>query len=69
VRHALLESGPTLLREFCAAGLVDRLDYLLAGVWLGAGPRGLSPGARLDAPVEVVDTRTLGQDVLIRYAV
>ena len=69
VRHALLEAGPTLLRAFLEAGCIDRFDYLLAGVWLGSGPRGLSPGIRVDAPAEVVDTRALGQDVLIRYAI
>lgn len=68
IRHALLEAGPTLLRAFLEAGCVDRFDYLLAGVWLGSGPRGLSPGIRVDAPAEVVRSRVLGQDVLIRYA-
>ncbi len=67
VRHALLEAGPTLLRAFLEAGCVDRLDYLLAGIWLGSGPRGLPPGPRLDLPGEVIETRALGQDVLIGY--
>lgn len=66
IRHVLLESGPTLLRAFLAAGCVDELDWLLAGVWLGSGPRGLSPGDRLDARVAVATTLTLGQDVLLQ---
>ncbi len=68
VRHALLEAGPTLLRAFLEAGCVDRLDCLLAGVWLGSGPRGLPAGSRLDLLGEIIQTRALGQDVLIGYA-
>lgn len=66
IRHVLLESGPALLRAFLAAGCVDELDWLLAGVWLGSGPRGLTPGERLDARVTVAATTTLGQDVLLQ---
>lgn len=69
VRHALLEAGPTLLRAFWEAGCIDELDWLVAGVWLGSGPRGFPPGSRLDAPVEVVETKNLGQDVLVKCVV
>ena len=66
IRHALLEAGPTLLRAFWEAGCVDELHWLIAGVWLGAGPHALPPGERLDDRVEITETRTLGEDVLLR---
>ena len=66
VRHVLLEGGPTLLRAFLEAGMVDELVWLITGVWLGSGPHALSQGSRLDAPATVVETRTLGEDVLVR---
>lgn len=68
-RHVLLEGGPTLLRAFFQAGLADELVWLVAGVWLGAGPHALPVGPRLDLPAAVVETRALGQDVLMRMAV
>lgn len=65
-RHVLLEGGPTLLRSFVKAGLVDELVWLVAGVWLGGGPRALPDGTRLDHHAAVVESATLGQDVLMR---
>ena len=66
VRHVLLEGGPTLLRAFLTAGYVDELVWLVAGVWLGSGPRALPEGPRLDLPSTVLETAGLGQDVLVR---
>lgn len=66
IRHVLLEGGPTLLRAFVEAGLVDELIWLVAGVWLGGGPRALPEGSRLDRHAAVVDTAALGEDVLMR---
>lgn len=66
VRHALLECGPTMLRAYWQAGLVDEMDWLLAGVWLGAGPRVFPEGERLDEQVTVSSVEPLGQDVLVR---
>jgi diaminohydroxyphosphoribosylaminopyrimidine deaminase / 5-amino-6-(5-phosphoribosylamino)uracil reductase len=64
-RHVLLEGGPTLLRAFVEAGLVDELVWLVSGVWLGGGPRALPEGARLDVHAAVVESAALGQDVLM----
>ena len=66
IRHLLLEGGPTLLRAFVAAGLVDELVWFISGVWLGAGPRPLPEGSRLDRHAAVVESLALGQDVLMR---
>ena len=66
IRHVLLEGGPTLLRAFVEAGLVDELVWLVAGVWLGGGPRALPEGERLDVHAAVVESAALGQDVLMR---
>ena len=65
-RHVLLEGGPTLLRAFMEAGLVDELVWLVSGVWLGGGPRALPEGTRLDVHAAVVESAALGQDVLMR---
>ncbi|MGA0210111.1 MAG: RibD family protein, partial [Candidatus Nanopelagicales bacterium] len=66
IRHVLLEGGPTLMRAFLSAGVVDELIWLVAGVWIGAGPRALPEGTRLDLRATVHETRALGQDVLVR---
>lgn len=65
-RHVLVEGGPTVLRAFLEAGLIDEFIWLIAGVWLGAGPRALPEGMRLERSVEVVQSEALGQDVLVR---
>jgi diaminohydroxyphosphoribosylaminopyrimidine deaminase/5-amino-6-(5-phosphoribosylamino)uracil reductase len=65
-RHVLLEGGPTLLRAFVERGLVDELVWLVAGVWLGGGPRALPEGSRLGSHAAVVESAALGQDVLMR---
>lgn len=66
VRDVLLESGPTLLDAFIRGGLVDEFVWLVAGVWIGSGPHALPGTERLDCQVNVVETRPLGQDVLLR---
>jgi diaminohydroxyphosphoribosylaminopyrimidine deaminase/5-amino-6-(5-phosphoribosylamino)uracil reductase len=66
IRHVLLEGGPTLLRAFLEAGLVDELVWFVSGVWLGGGPRPLPEGSRLDRHAAVVESVALGQDVLMR---
>lgn len=68
-RHVLLEGGPTLLRAFLEAGFIDELVWLVAGVWLGTGPRALPDGSRMDLPTHVIESRALGQDVLMRMTV
>ena len=66
IRHVLLEGGPTLLRAFVEAGLVDELVWFISGIWLGGGPRLLPEGSRLDQHAAVVESVALGQDVLMR---
>lgn len=66
IRHVLLEGGPTLLRAFVEADLVDELVWFISGVWLGGGPRPLPEGSRLDQYAGVVESVALGQDVLVR---
>jgi diaminohydroxyphosphoribosylaminopyrimidine deaminase/5-amino-6-(5-phosphoribosylamino)uracil reductase len=66
VRDVLLESGPTLLDAFVRERLVDEFVWLVAGVWIGSGPHALPGIGRLDNEVNVIETRSLGQDVLLR---
>jgi diaminohydroxyphosphoribosylaminopyrimidine deaminase/5-amino-6-(5-phosphoribosylamino)uracil reductase len=66
VRDVLVESGPTLLAAFLRAGLVDELVWFIAGVWLGSGPHALPGDSPLNEQVTVVESRALGQDVLLR---
>ncbi|MHB1066514.1 MAG: bifunctional diaminohydroxyphosphoribosylaminopyrimidine deaminase/5-amino-6-(5-phosphoribosylamino)uracil reductase RibD [Candidatus Nanopelagicales bacterium] len=77
VRHALLEGGPTLATAFLAAGLVDRIDWFIAPVLLGAGPvalpgplgRGPS-GSRAGRPgVAVESVSVVGEDVRVVGAI
>lgn len=68
-RHVLLEGGPTVLRAFVECGLVNEFIWLVAGVWLGSGPRPLPDGARVDLATDVTETRALGQDVLVRMTI
>lgn len=63
VRHVLLEGGPTLAAAFLAAGCIDRIDWYLAPVILGAGPVALAPGALAGVAVEEVSL--LGEDVRV----
>ncbi len=45
---------------------MDELVWLVAGTWLGSGPRALPGLDRLDAKVEIMETQALGEDVLVR---
>ncbi len=45
---------------------MDELVWLVAGTWLGSGPRALPGVDRLDAKVEMMETQALGEDVLVR---
>ena len=66
VRDVLLESGPTVLAAFLRESLVDELVWLVAGTWVGSGPRALPGVNRLDTKVQIVETQALGEDVLVR---
>ncbi|MDO8310163.1 MAG: bifunctional diaminohydroxyphosphoribosylaminopyrimidine deaminase/5-amino-6-(5-phosphoribosylamino)uracil reductase RibD [Actinomycetota bacterium] len=73
VRHALLEGGPTLAAAFLAAAMIDRIDWFVAPVLLGAGPVALaeplgrgpagSPAGRPGVAVESVSV--VGEDVRV----
>lgn len=65
VRHALLEGGPTLATAFLRARLIDRVDWYLAPLLLGAGPVALPRvvGAR---GVDVEQVSVVGEDVRVQ---
>ena len=65
VRHALLEGGPTLAGAFLEAGLIDRIDWYMAPLLLGAGPVALPSllGAR---GVDVEAVSVVGEDIRIQ---
>jgi diaminohydroxyphosphoribosylaminopyrimidine deaminase / 5-amino-6-(5-phosphoribosylamino)uracil reductase len=69
VRHALLEGGPTLASAFLSAGLVDRVDWYVAPLLLGAGPVALPPstvpGRARATGVDVEEVSVVGEDVRI----
>lgn len=64
VRHALLEGGPTLATAFRAAGVIDRIDWYVAPVLLGAGPVAL-PSADALTEVDVQSVTVVGEDVRV----
>ncbi|MCX6433585.1 MAG: bifunctional diaminohydroxyphosphoribosylaminopyrimidine deaminase/5-amino-6-(5-phosphoribosylamino)uracil reductase RibD [Actinobacteria bacterium] len=66
IRHVLLEGGPTLAAAFLAARVIDRIEWYIAPVLLGAGPVAL-PGMGSDpqAGVDVIDVSVVGEDVRI----
>ncbi|MDL5156008.1 dihydrofolate reductase family protein [Actinomycetospora termitidis] len=63
VVRLMVEGGASVLREFLSAGAVDELQLVLAPQLVGEGPR-FTGGGR--AP-HLVGTRTIGEDVLLRY--
>jgi diaminohydroxyphosphoribosylaminopyrimidine deaminase/5-amino-6-(5-phosphoribosylamino)uracil reductase len=66
VRHVLLEGGPTLASAFLEARLVDRVEWYIAPVLLGAGPVALPPTAgRHLRGVDVTEVGMVGEDVRI----
>lgn len=64
VRHALLEGGPTLASAFLGAGVVDRVEWYVAPLVLGAGPVAL-PDPVGPLGVDVVSVDLVGEDVRI----
>ena len=67
VRHALLEGGPTLASAFLAAAVIDRVEWYVAPVILGAGPVALPAQAAGAAPrgVDVISVDVVGEDVRV----
>lgn len=63
VQELLVEGGPTIVRAFLDADVVDALQWFIAPVSLGAGPRALPAGAPVD--VEVRRVEQVGEDVLV----
>jgi riboflavin biosynthesis pyrimidine reductase/pyrimidine deaminase RibD-like protein len=64
VVRLMVEGGAGVLHEFLTAGLVDELQLVVAPRLIGDGPR--FTGAAAAVP-HLVETRTLGDDVLLRY--
>jgi diaminohydroxyphosphoribosylaminopyrimidine deaminase/5-amino-6-(5-phosphoribosylamino)uracil reductase len=67
VRHALLEGGPTLAAAFLAAAVIDRVEWYVAPVVLGAGPVALPALVAGGAPlgVDVLTVDVVGEDVRV----
>ncbi|HEY2225882.1 dihydrofolate reductase family protein [Actinomycetospora sp.] len=64
VVRLMIEGGAAVLREFLTAGVVDELQLVVAPRLVGEGPRFTgAPGGT----AHLVETRTLGDDVLLRY--
>jgi riboflavin biosynthesis pyrimidine reductase/pyrimidine deaminase RibD-like protein len=64
VVRLMVEGGAGVLREFLTAGVVDELQLVVAPRLVGDGPR--FTGAP-DPEPHLVETRALGDDVLLRY--
>ena len=66
IASVLCEGGPTLAARLLEAGLVDRVDWLVAPILLG-GPEALPALARSQAatPLRFERVRELGSDVLL----
>jgi diaminohydroxyphosphoribosylaminopyrimidine deaminase/5-amino-6-(5-phosphoribosylamino)uracil reductase len=69
VLSLLLEGGSTLAGQFLSGGLVDRLYWIQAPLWLGAGMPAFGPqnGISLDgaSPWVVTERKALGRDTLL----
>lgn len=64
VVRLMVEGGAEVLREFLTAGVVDELQLVVAPRLVGDGPRFTgAPGTT----AHLVETRTLGDDVLLRH--
>lgn len=64
VQEVLLEGGPTLIRAFLDADAVDALQWFVAPLALGDGPRALGAGPGVDVQVRSVER--VGEDVLVQ---
>jgi riboflavin biosynthesis pyrimidine reductase/pyrimidine deaminase RibD-like protein len=68
VVRLMIEGGAGVLREFLTAGAVDELQLVMAPRLVGEGPRFTgAPESALDHRPHLVETRTLDEDVLLRY--
>lgn len=63
VLRLMVEGGAAVHREFLAAGVVDELQLAVAPRLVGDGPRFTGT----PAAAHLVETRRVGQDVLLRY--
>lgn len=64
VVRLMIEGGAGVLREFLTAGVVDELALVVAPRLVGDGPRFTgAPGVT----AHLVETRVIGDDVLLRY--
>lgn len=67
VRHALLEGGPTLAGAFLDARVIDRVEWYVAPLLLGAGPVALPASTRGATPpgLDVLAIDVIGEDVRV----
>jgi diaminohydroxyphosphoribosylaminopyrimidine deaminase / 5-amino-6-(5-phosphoribosylamino)uracil reductase len=67
VRHALLEGGPTLAGAFLDAQVIDRVEWYVAPLILGAGPVALPAPTRGATPpgLDVLGIDVIGEDVRV----
>lgn len=67
VRHALLEGGPTLAGAFLDARVIDRVEWYVAPLLLGAGPVALpAPRQGVTRPgLDVLGIDVIGEDVRV----
>jgi riboflavin-specific deaminase-like protein len=73
VRRLMVEGGSGIHSAFLSAGLVDEIHLAIAPIVVGdaAAPRFLNPGTYPGAPhrrMRLVETRPIGDTVLLRYA-
>jgi riboflavin biosynthesis pyrimidine reductase len=65
----LIEGGSTIAAELLAHGLVDRLYWIQAPLWLGSGMPAFGPREPIEldgaTPWVVTERRTLGRDSLL----
>jgi diaminohydroxyphosphoribosylaminopyrimidine deaminase/5-amino-6-(5-phosphoribosylamino)uracil reductase len=64
----LVEGGPTLLRAWLRAGVVDEVRWTISPIILGAGPTVIGEDMQV-IPVRVERTEVVGEDLLVVGAV
>jgi 5-amino-6-(5-phosphoribosylamino)uracil reductase len=72
VKRLMVEGGGTVHTQFLSAGLVDEIQVVIAPFFIGdhAAPRFVHPGRfpqGAERPLTLVETRQLGDVVLLRY--